>query len=287
MLCCLSDFFACLSGVQRLLPIQDGLSAFELEVKEARQCLLDILANDEDLRGLLLSACVRKQLELSEDAVELLLESYTARLSHMLHRISLLQQRMESRASMAKMSMIIQRNRIMRMNLYTSIGAIPLAAGSMVAGLFGMNLASGLEDTPGLFLQVCVGVGVFGAVLHMAMLHTIFGGDVRNRHVREAGHLEVMKHMLMDMKDLDHAVKVAFRHIDGGVYPGLGKEKPGRLSKDTFRKMLQEARSGSSDATVVGKARDGGILVEDVDVFFDLIDANGDGYIDSKEVKHV
>lgn len=282
------------------MPIQDGMNAFELEVKEARQCLLAILGTSEDLRGLLLSDSVRSPatVEESEDAAELLLESYTARLTHMLHRIALMKQRMESRASMAKISMIIQRNRIMRMNLHTSIGAIPLAACSVVAGMFGMNLDNGLEHAPGVFLEVFGGTLMLGMMLHGAMLYTIFGKGLRGRQVQEAGRLEVMKHMLSDMKDLDHAVKLAFRHIDGVVMTastdsdgafGDDRQPEGsrRLSKDAFRKLLREARSGSSEAVVVGRYKDGGRIVEDVDVFFNLIDADGDGFLDSKEVKRV
>ena len=253
------------------------MNAFELEVSEARQSLLGLLGSPTDLRGLMLSPCVREQPEVSEDAVELLLESYTARLSHMLLRIALVKQRMASRASMANMSMIIQRNRIMRMNLHTSIGAIPLAACSVVAGMFGMNLHSGLEDTPGIFTQVLTCSLVMGAVLHAGMLYTIFGQDPRRKHVSEAGYLEVMKDMLTDMKDIDHAVKLAFRSMDR-------KSGGDRLSKEEFSRLLRDAKCGSCAEEVIDDERGGRKAVEDVDVFFDLIDVNGDGYIDSKEL---
>ena len=54
-------------------------------------------------------------------AAELLLEGYVARLSHALNEIIFMQQKMTSRANMANMVMTVQRNRIMRMNLHTSI----------------------------------------------------------------------------------------------------------------------------------------------------------------------
>ena len=115
--------------------MQDGVNAFEIEVREARQSLLDLLAEDEDMMGLLLTHSVGIEageanrgdgnvaslLRKDRVSVELLLEGYVARLSHALNEIIFMQQKMQSRANMATMVMTLQRNRIMRMNLHTSI----------------------------------------------------------------------------------------------------------------------------------------------------------------------
>jgi hypothetical protein len=61
-------------------------------------------------------------------AAELLLEGYVARLSHALNEIIYMQQKMQSRANMATMVMTMQRNRIMRMNLHTSIAVRSIMA---------------------------------------------------------------------------------------------------------------------------------------------------------------
>jgi hypothetical protein len=47
------------------------------------------------------------------------------------------------------------RNRILRLEVFLNLGAVSVATGGLVAGAFGMNLQSGLEETNGAFVFVC------------------------------------------------------------------------------------------------------------------------------------
>ena len=54
--------------------------------------------------------------------------------------------------------------------MYLSMSAVGLAATTSIAGIFGMNLVSGIEETPLAFAAVTAGSGLVGA--------TVVGGAV-------------------------------------------------------------------------------------------------------------
>ena len=50
-------------------------------------------------------------------------------------------------------------------NLYLSMSTVGLAATTSIAGIFGMNLASGIEEAPLAFFMVTLGSGLVGAAV--------------------------------------------------------------------------------------------------------------------------
>lgn len=142
-----------LEGMDKLLPIRDALQQFELEVREAQQCLLTLLANDEDMIGLLLTEQESSEtgsVDLSRHVVvEIVLESYVVRLTHTLNSILFQQQKVKSRQEVAEFSVQMQRNRILRMNLHTGVAGVSIGVCAAVGGLFGMNVT--LPSVPPVF----------------------------------------------------------------------------------------------------------------------------------------
>jgi magnesium transporter len=71
------------------------------------------------------------------------------------------------------------RNRILRLEVFLNLGAVSVAAGGLVAGAFGMNLATGWEEIPGVFWIVsgsAVGVSLltFRVILAYLRFRRIF-----------------------------------------------------------------------------------------------------------------
>ena len=58
-----------IEGIHKLVPLSDMLYEFELLVKEAQQCLLDILEKEEDIGDLLLEEYSGEDRVLLEDEV--------------------------------------------------------------------------------------------------------------------------------------------------------------------------------------------------------------------------
>ena len=94
--------------------------------------------------------------------VEMLLEEYARRLNSILLEIDYMLQRVQSKQDMVALSLDAYRNRMIRMNLYLTVGGISLAFGTTVAGFFGMNLVNGYEGAHGMFDLVVVGSCLFG-----------------------------------------------------------------------------------------------------------------------------
>lgn len=158
------------SGLNKLLPVKDSLQHFEMNVKGAHRCIAELLSNDEDMLGLLLTeraVCMQSKTDLpmeSHEKVEMMLEEYHRQLNSTLLEIDYMLQRVQSKQDMVALALDAYRNRMIRMNLYLGIGGISLAFGTAVAGFFGMNVINGLEEAPGVFELVVAGSCAFGGV---------------------------------------------------------------------------------------------------------------------------
>jgi hypothetical protein len=107
-----------------------------MNVKGAIRCITDLLESDEDMNNLLLTeqSIARKNNEVldieSHASVELLLEEYGRQLNSILLEIDYLLQRVQSKQDILALSMDAYRNRMIRMNLYLSVGGVSLGFGT-------------------------------------------------------------------------------------------------------------------------------------------------------------
>eukprot|EP00277_Geminigera_cryophila_P002122 CAMPEP_0179420766 /NCGR_PEP_ID=MMETSP0799-20121207/9365_1 /TAXON_ID=46947 /ORGANISM="Geminigera cryophila, Strain CCMP2564" /LENGTH=192 /DNA_ID=CAMNT_0021194443 /DNA_START=111 /DNA_END=686 /DNA_ORIENTATION=- len=87
--------------------------------------------------------------------VELIMETYSSRFQDLLDRTAEISRQIESSRAVFAISLDNTRNRIARMNLELTMGAVSLSFSMMIAGFFGMNITSGLETkSPVLFVGV-------------------------------------------------------------------------------------------------------------------------------------
>ena len=145
-------------ALHQLLPMKDNLSNFEIETGMARDVLNTLLKNDEDLLGLLLSERRRRHgavppLE-AHRSVELMLENYCSQLVDISQEAYFLRKRVESIQSIVELNLNSHRNRLLHLSQQLSMGSVCISATTATAGFFGMNLVSGLENTPGTFWTV-------------------------------------------------------------------------------------------------------------------------------------
>ena len=93
-----------------------------------------------------------------------------------------------------------ERNRIMRVDLLISISGVSLTLATVMGGWFGMNLASGIEDVPGLLWIVASGSAVTSAVA----FHVLTRG-VRRYYAKQRLHLEHRHSLQQALANLDVA----------------------------------------------------------------------------------
>ena len=88
-----SEFLLSESLVQRLVPIKDSSEQFEMQVGSSLDCVTELLTNDEEMLGLLLTEGKKAQgkgefLEKSlYENAELLLEEYVRQLKNVQHEV--------------------------------------------------------------------------------------------------------------------------------------------------------------------------------------------------------
>ncbi|KAL7510169.1 hypothetical protein ACHAXN_007077 [Cyclotella atomus] len=251
------------SGLYKLVPVKDSLQRFEMNVKGAIRCITDLLESDEDMNNLLLTeqSIARKNNEVldieSHASVELLLEEYGRQLNSILLEIDYLLQRVQSKQDILALSMDAYRNRMIRMNLYLSVGGVSLGFGTAIAGFFGMNLISGLEESPGVFEMVVLSSCLFGGGFAGACVSFLEGSKTQAKTIENLNQIEVLNRALSDMPALDHSFELML------------KEK-GPLTKEKFRETIY--------ASEPDYIRD-----DEVDYLFDLLDYSKNQEIDKDD----
>eukprot|EP01127_Copromyxa_protea_P005740 TRINITY_DN15600_c0_g1_i1.p1 TRINITY_DN15600_c0_g1~~TRINITY_DN15600_c0_g1_i1.p1 ORF type:complete len:413 (+),score=51.34 TRINITY_DN15600_c0_g1_i1:155-1240(+) len=201
----------------KLVPLNRSLITFQFSVKELFSILEALLENDTDLTKM----CLSTKTPQTRIEVELLLEEYYKKLEEITNEIAQLQRNITSTQEAIQMSLSRSRNEIMRLNLYISLASMGFAAGSMVAGIFGMNLLSGLEAHPSLFYWVAFSVPVLAMTLPMtvAIYFTIKSG-----HFLKTSRRTLTSSFFDDIHSLHYIKQLA-----------------GTKDPETLRKILSEA----------------------------------------------
>ena len=212
------------SGLDRLLPIRDALQQFELEVKETQLCLTELLANDDDMAQLLISEnSLRGSIDLSRHVVvEVLVESYAARLTHTMNNLIYQQQKVKTRQEVAEFSVQMQRNRILRMNLHCAMMGVSIGLCTAVSGMFGMNID--LPNVPSMGTMPYWFNGQFGTIAAFSLLFPSIVYGFSFEYLRGTGfkHVEarrreqksVLQTLFADLGAVDYAVKESFNAMN-------------------------------------------------------------------------
>jgi magnesium transporter len=150
------------ANLSALVSANDSLSSFDARVQSLRHALTELLNNDEDLAGLFLT---EKRATQDHGEAEELVENYLMQVEETSERIAELQTRFRNVMSYIQIHFDSQRNRLMRMSLVVSLGALSCSTTATGAGLFGMNLMSGLESSPHAFYAVSGTLLSIGALL--------------------------------------------------------------------------------------------------------------------------
>jgi len=194
------------------MELQLNNYASEMNCKGALNCITDLLSNDEDMISLLLTekANAKARNEVlpveSHEKVELLLEEYARQLKSVLLEIGYLLQRVQSKQDMMALQLDAYRNRMIRMNLYLSMGAISMGFGTAVAGFFGMNVINGLEDADGIFNIIVASSCMVGFAFTVACYSYIDGSRTKKRTIEKLHEIEIMNRALGDMPAVSTSV---------------------------------------------------------------------------------
>jgi len=153
------------------------------------------------------------------------------------------------------------RNRLVRMNVHLGILGVSTGLTTALTGLFGMNLISGLEESPVAFAVVAGGSATLAVIVAGVYFSFIRGRLMQEQAEQSLAEIETFVDALSDMSALDYTVK---KMMQG----------QGRMNKATFKERLLEARM-SHHATD-----------EEVDFLFEVLDAHKDNQLTPHDLRN-
>ncbi|KAI0253371.1 Mg2+ transporter protein cora-like protein [Lactifluus subvellereus] len=143
---------------KRLLHYSRRLTSFQNRVKLVQAAFEEVLEQDEDLAAMYLTDRkndVHRQLSDHEE-LELLLETFSKQVEEMVNEAENIHGNVQSTQEIVELILDSNRNALLALDLKVSIGTMGIGMGALIAGLFGMNLTSHMEDHPFAFMGMSV-----------------------------------------------------------------------------------------------------------------------------------
>ena len=140
-----------------------------------------VLDDDEDLALMNLSRLIthperfiqpvsEEILHEESDEPELILEAYLQQSLSNVNALDLLRNQIATTEALVNMKLDTVRNRLLYINTVVSVATLAVTCAALVGSLMGMNLYSGLEDSPTAFGQVVIGTLVGMVVMFIALI---------------------------------------------------------------------------------------------------------------------
>ncbi|KAF9653724.1 Mg2+ transporter protein cora-like protein [Thelephora ganbajun] len=162
----------------RLLHRSRKLTSFQNRAKLVQEALEEVLEQDEDLVAMYLTdkknGIQRKPSDHQE--LEVLLESFAKQVEEIVNETETTQSNIQSTQEIVELILDSNRNALLTLDLKISIITMGLGVGTLLAGLFGMNLTSHLEaDSYAFFIMSGLSVAFAGVFSMYAIrrLHQI------------------------------------------------------------------------------------------------------------------
>ncbi|KAF2635058.1 cora-domain-containing protein [Massarina eburnea CBS 473.64] len=161
-----------------LLVYSKKLGTFEQKARLVRDALSELLEADDDLSAMYLTEKAEGKLRAEDDhtEVEMLLESYHKIADEIVQSAENLVSSIRNTEEIVKAILDANRNSLMLLDLRFSVFTLAITAGTFIAALYGMNLASGIEEHDYGFGGVtiaCVALGLVSCAWGMRKLRVV------------------------------------------------------------------------------------------------------------------
>ncbi|RPD55538.1 cora-domain-containing protein [Lentinus tigrinus ALCF2SS1-7] len=167
---------------KRLLHYSRRLASFQSRAKLVQEALEEVLEQDEDLAAMYLSdkknGVSRKPDDHEE--LEVLLESFAKQVEEIVNEAENIQTNVQSTQEIVELILDSNRNALLALDLKVSILTMGIGVGTLVAGVFGMNLKSHFEEHEYAFYAMT-------ASAFMASLCAAWYGVHRLSRIRKVG----------------------------------------------------------------------------------------------------
>lgn len=141
---------------KRLLHYSRRLVAFKNRAKLVQEVLEEVLEQDDDLDAMYLTdkknGVLRNMHEHEE--LEVLLEFFSKQVEEIANEAENIEANVQSTQEIVELILDSNRNALLALDLKVSIGTMGIGTGALIAGLFGMNLKSHMEEMPYAFMAM-------------------------------------------------------------------------------------------------------------------------------------
>lgn len=141
-----------------LLTCRKKITAFHERLSNIRNCIKELVESDSDMADMYLSdkhtAKVQDRPSYAHEEMELLLENYLKIAEEILSRTAVLVADMQATEDIVNIALLGQRNELVLLDLRLGIGTFAASMGGFGASILGMNLYTGLENSPYAFWLV-------------------------------------------------------------------------------------------------------------------------------------
>jgi len=233
------------TGLKRLLAVKKSLLEFEQRVEHLMKVVQQLMADKEDMVDLYLTR-PQRMVEQHEE-VEQLFEAHAADLEEIVTETKIFNEMIEDTDQFISAHLDSVRNEIIKLSLFIEIGALVMASGAVVSGIFGMNLLSRIEEFEHGFMLICLAI--------LVMMICIFGGFYQKYYQLRADTSSAHSFTLL---------KNFFTYVDDLEYYVFNKKT---FTNKEFKEAIEK----------ITKLK---ISDKEAEYLFTMFDSNKDGYID-------
>ncbi|KAI0694509.1 cora-domain-containing protein [Cytidiella melzeri] len=143
---------------KRMLHYSRRLAGFQNRAKLVQEALEEVLEQDEDLAAMYLTdkkSGIPRSLNDHED-LEVLLESFSKQVEEIVNEAESIQSNVQSTQEIVELILDSNRNALLALDLKVSILTMGIGVGTLLAGLFGMNLTSHYEENEYAFATMSI-----------------------------------------------------------------------------------------------------------------------------------
>ncbi|KAF9566538.1 cora-domain-containing protein [Agrocybe pediades] len=145
---------------KRLLHYSRRLTSFKNRATLAK-ALDEVLGQDEDMDAMYLSDKKAGRAVTEHEELEVLLESFSKQVEEIVNEAENIESNVQSTQEIVELILDSNRNALLALDLQVSIATLGIGSGALVAGLFGMNLMSHLEQHPyGFYIMAAFSSGL-------------------------------------------------------------------------------------------------------------------------------
>jgi magnesium transporter len=278
--------------VGRLLPIQVALQEIRHDVREAAAAVAEVADSDAALASICLSdhdysntgggggggrggkaggRSLTQSPPPHAHVAAALLEAYERQIETVASAVRELEENTLSLQAALAMGLDAHRNSIMFLNATMTICSLSVAACALPATWFGANLASGLEDAPGVFWPLvawsAAGAAALGGAIALGWRRW-----PRAAAAARAADMQGLRDLLLyHLDDMDDILAAAARQARAGGGEG-GSGAGGGLSRKAFHSAVRAAVQGRP------------IAADELDLLFRVYDADRDGFLRAAEL---